>query len=319
MARLHRLSDQIDRHNNANAAKNGSKQRRVKYIVTEDYKFRRFPTCPCDRIITVIDIDQYGISQNALPCSPTRPMKIHKNVLQRKRSKKENDPRDKPQGRPEQRTRYALRGTATKHPDNHDDARDNGSDADEDAADGGRVAGDGSQMDRRRIRQSGGRGRSRGESNGESSAESSKLGFHVRTLSSLRHFPSSEPYLDRSRARSSPTLFVDVHPSKRDNAEDDTDTNENDNSKASYVRHFFVPYCRSSRWVARIIEFKDWKPQPGMLRRRTAPNPIPNNSHTTELDNKLFADASIAETKEVSDFGRAMSRHVRGSFCKGAA
>lgn len=41
--------------------------------MTEDYEFRRVPTCPCDRIITVIDIDQYGISQNALPCSPTRP------------------------------------------------------------------------------------------------------------------------------------------------------------------------------------------------------------------------------------------------------
>lgn len=106
------------------------------------------------------------------------PMKIHKNVLQHKRSKKENGPRDKPQGRPEQRTRTPLRSAAAKHANDHDDARNHGSDADEDAADGGRVAGDGSQMDRRRIRQSGGRGRSRSES----SAESSQLDFHVRTF-----------------------------------------------------------------------------------------------------------------------------------------
>jgi len=151
--------------------------------------------------------------------------------------RKKNGPRVKPRGRPEQRSRRPLGSAATEHPDDHDDARNHGSDADEDTAHGGGVAGDGRQMDGSGIRESGSRGRSRGDSD----AESSQLGFHDRTLSSLRHFLSSAPYLDRSRARSSPTLFIDVHPTERDDAENNTDSNEHNNSKTSYVRHILSP------------------------------------------------------------------------------
>jgi len=191
----------------------------------------------------MVDIQKNRIPQSALPCLPNWLIEDTSNCITTQEiQEKKMAPGINPEADPSKGPEKPLGRAATKHADNHDDARDNRRNADENATDSGGIAGDGSQMDGRRVRKSG-RG---GRSSSESSAESGKLDFHDRTLSSLRQNPSLEPYLDRSRARSSPTLFVDVHSTERNNAENNTNSNENNDSKTSYVRHI-LSYDISSR------------------------------------------------------------------------